>query len=443
MNVTTRRGAKRVENPVVVTPSPASIKGQDNGGDDNGDSSSECSMHKTQGDWQGEFSQWNGCCCGQLHQRPTHVFWIFCDGACCSWFNVTPECVGFSEQQAATIAPWYCPACRAKLQHQESLMYLLALPDHVWYHILDYTARDTEKISVLLSQIAPVCSTLHHAVHHKHWEGLLALISSRGYNLVSSSSSQPTAATVLFRPTSKRRRQRPTLEAIQDAHTLLRNRTDDAHVALVAMADSVQEPLTLARLRRVLATGGSKNSRADNQNSKNKMNQHSVSSISRILIDRRSSFGRTFLHACCAADYVNEGVVWRCVRLLLQDHGADPNKFTTAEHPDANRPALFFAISRVMPKVVQELVSQGASVTVPVSGCFRWVSDPARMFTGTFTPLEFARHLRDMEEMGSSHQSNEGRSLLETQRKKHLPKYWMRKLNECISILEKAAGDGT
>lgn len=52
----------------------------------------------------------NGCICGQTHTKEGgNVFWIQCD-ACNCWYNVSNECIGFNEGQAASIT-WNCLAC--------------------------------------------------------------------------------------------------------------------------------------------------------------------------------------------------------------------------------------------------------------------------------------------------------------------------------------------
>mmetsp|Transcript_2790 Transcript_2790/g.7815 ORF Transcript_2790/g.7815 Transcript_2790/m.7815 type:complete len:417 (+) Transcript_2790:128-1378(+) len=388
-------------------------------GDDENDSVD--STESIQGLWEGELATWNGCSCGNLHRRPTKVFWIQCEGSCQSWYNVSSNCVGFTELQAETISPWYCHACREKLD-QGTLAILLGLPSHVLYHVLDYAARKEDKTRVLIQQLSVLCSQANHAIKEKPGDGLWSLILNRDYHATTTTTSSGE------RRVSPKRRRRTALDLVKDLHCLRRSRTEDAHAALLVMADSRREPLTLARLRMLIGNGQSRPDPLTTLDSPKSHGSNQESNQQRIFINQRSQFGRTFLHAVCSAS-VNEAVLARCVRHLLREHGADPTLITTAEHPYADRPALFFAVSRVMPKVVQELVDAGASLKVQVSGRFRLVSDPSRGFDGTFTALEFAAKLKHAEE--------ENASLSPSCEK--LPAYWMRKLGACITILSKAA----
>ncbi len=59
--------------------------------------------------YEGE-EPWLSCICGKTHPSPIHVFWIQCDG-CKSWYNVSPKCTGFDQDQAKNLEKWHCPAC--------------------------------------------------------------------------------------------------------------------------------------------------------------------------------------------------------------------------------------------------------------------------------------------------------------------------------------------
>ena len=307
---------------------------------------------------------------------------------------------------------------------------------------MEFVAQGVEKVEVLL-ELALLCKATNHAVHNK-WETLWSLVLERdfqGHN-ASVATSQDRLSSNPQSPRSCKRLRRSLAgrnprDIVKNLYTTMCNRTDDAHMALVAMAKSEHMPLTLKRLQTILRQG------ILDDNPKRKQ-QVTTSRSQRILINRRSPLGRTFLHACCAADYVDERVVVRCVRDLLRPSGgdddmegcrADPNVFTSEEYPYADRPALFFAISRVMPSVVQELINAGASLTVRVSGMFRLVSNPRQSFSGTFTPLEFACRLQQVEaRMPYSTKVQEERS---SKKGSGLPPYWMRKLSKCIEILRK------
>jgi len=50
---------------------------------------------------------WAGCVCGRVHEKQVPVFWISCD-ECGTWYNVSSECVGFTELQAKSFDTWIC-----------------------------------------------------------------------------------------------------------------------------------------------------------------------------------------------------------------------------------------------------------------------------------------------------------------------------------------------
>ncbi|CAJ1960304.1 unnamed protein product [Cylindrotheca closterium] len=237
----------------------------------------------------------------------------------------------------------------------------------------------------------------NHAIHGKQWNGVWAILASQY------------CADKNERPRKRSRRRilhelqplstvplEPKIQ-VQDYFISLCQRTEDAHMALEALLNSDQTPLSVEKLRRILDQG--------------------------ILINRRSQSGRTFLHECCTADYVDARVVHRCVQELLTRYQADPNILTTGE-TDGDRPAIFFSISRLMPSVTAALIQAGANSKVQVTGTFRLVSNPAETFSGTFTPVEFARRLKE----------EEGR--LEAEKiAKPLSQYWRNRLRNLIATL--------
>jgi hypothetical protein len=62
------------------------------------------------GEWEEDQNAWNGCVCGEIHEKGTRVFWIQCED-CDSWYDVSEKCVGFTEKQAKKIKTWTCWAC--------------------------------------------------------------------------------------------------------------------------------------------------------------------------------------------------------------------------------------------------------------------------------------------------------------------------------------------
>lgn len=372
-----------------------------------GDETSEDddSVAESQGYYEGDSEDWRGCVCGKIHPRPETVFWIQCDGSCQCWFNVSEQCVGFDQTQAESLQSWLCLNCKNKLSTISSFGLLLSFPDVLMYHILKFCAPSRDRASVLCEQISPLCSTTRHAVHK--WTGLWTLILKEEYDTSKLDKECLTWNSSPKQRSSKRQRRTPLTvrEQITEIHLSWCAQTDDAHMALAAMTESQQCPLSLKHLRNTLV---------DTPN---------------LRINRRSHCGRTFLQVCCAADYVDERVVLRCVRELVEAYGADPNVFTKAEFPDADRPVLFFAVARVMPNVVEYLIQKGASLEATVTGHFRLISDPSkRVYMSDCTPLGFAKVLKDAEAAAPS-------TLPDV---KQLPLYLVTKLNRCIRILTEA-----
>jgi hypothetical protein len=61
------------------------------------------------GDEQDDGNAWMGCVCETVH-RVLSVFWIQCD-SCKSWYNVSSQCIGFSQEEAEAMSGWSCFGC--------------------------------------------------------------------------------------------------------------------------------------------------------------------------------------------------------------------------------------------------------------------------------------------------------------------------------------------
>lgn len=59
-------------------------------------------------DEEDDGNAWFGCVCGVVH-RSLPVFWIQCE-SCESWYNVSSDCVNFSQEEAEKIS-WTCLGC--------------------------------------------------------------------------------------------------------------------------------------------------------------------------------------------------------------------------------------------------------------------------------------------------------------------------------------------
>ena len=62
-------------------------------------------------DWDDDENAWLGCVCGEIHSGSrNNIFWIQCE-ACESWYDVSSNCVGFTQVEAGSIDEWRCWAC--------------------------------------------------------------------------------------------------------------------------------------------------------------------------------------------------------------------------------------------------------------------------------------------------------------------------------------------
>lgn len=340
------------------------------------------------GKWEGQHSSWNGCVCGDVHPYPIDVFWIQCDGPCEAWYNVRAECARLDSRDAAQLNSWYCRVCYKRQLDNPVICAFSNLPDHLIYHILEFAASATSKIRIM-RKLSLTCKHLNHAVENRPWNGVWGIFLQRDFHRNGERQSRSKRA--------RRHHSQPILTCkaqTEELYADLCQKTEDAHMSLHAMLDSDQTSLSLVRLRGLMN--------------------------GRVLVNRRSQAGRTFIQECCTADYVDARVVLQCVRELLDVHGANPNMLTKGEK-DGDRPALFFAISRLMPTLVEALLIAGASREAKVKGRFRLVSDPSATIDGAFTPLEFAEKLKEAES------TRQGPSSLSS--------YWTRMLHECVKLL--------
>lgn len=314
------------------------------------------------------------------------------------------------------------------------------LPDDLLYNILTFASRPTETVGILCRSILPLSKATRRSIRNSRndlWSLILEREYRGGVSLLVRTPESPCSVTdvpnlpspdhhangtgaapaPIQQPTRASKRQRVLRDRTQTdpakargevraAHLSLCERTDDAHAALASTVENSDEPLSLPRLRRILRDcGGGPGGRY------------------LLAMNRRSQWGRTFLVECCAANFVSESVILRCVQEVAGRSGTDPDVWTCAEHPDADRPAIFFAVARVMPSVVRHLIEEaGVSLTVKVTGRFRLVSNPTESIEGTYTPLGFAKALCEAE-VGSFGRSHP---------------YWFSKLKKIIRMLSLA-----
>lgn len=359
------------------------------------DDMSEASIKESQGeDGQNVIVSWNGCVCGTIHARPKPVFWIQCDGVCQGWYNVSPECVGGLSPEPAARIEWECRKCKENRRSQPMLHTLIDLPQDVWIRILTFCGKN--RCAVLGQTLAPVSKTLNLFFQGRKSRCVWNAILQQEQQLISQNSDEVTPR----RKSLKRRRtcyddqiaddlSNPRL-ILKEKYLALASRTEDALGTIEAHAD-LRPRLNPTLFRKI------------------------TKQYAPIDWNRRSPCsGRTLLQICCAAEMDQGGIV-ACVQNAL-NQGADPNVYSSHEHPYANRPAIFFAIARVMPKVVALLLDAKAGREVRVSGSFRLTFDTTKTISGTFTPLEYAHAMRRAEKF---------------------PPYWVKQSNEVIEVLER------
>ena len=292
---------------------------------------------------------------------------------------------------------------------------LTDLPDAILYIILTYVEGPTNTGPVLCRSIASLCSSLHHQVERDR-DGLWEII-LREYNQSSNDTKSSIAnrsPVFLFsaqqesaynqrrrRRQSKGLRQTTVKQDVIYSHKSACDRTESAILQLSEMAHDKHHPLSLARLRAIFRDLGPT-----------------------LRINQRAKIGGTFLVEVVRARYVSDSVILRCVKELIEVRKADPNVPAAEGHPGyegSSLPPLVVAAGRGLPTVVKYLLHAGASIHDKGTSRFRLYSKPTKTVSGTYTPLDFSKAMKDAE---VSHGAT-GEDL--------------RGLDECIRLLTKAA----
>eukprot|EP00978_Attheya_sp_CCMP212_P011141 scaffold27280_cov39-Attheya_sp.AAC.1 len=288
---------------------------------------------------------------------------------------------------------------------EEEWCLLLGLPDVLLYHVMTFVSPPTERVVVLGLQLAPLSRS--------HWESIQTKRSGLWSTLLLEYQPPPpqpaSSSSTTTRRSSKRLRRAGMREVVRDAHLLLRDRTEIAHYAFTEMAHSKRTPISLARLRWIFKEYGP-NVRTNQC---------------------------TFLVECCRAQHISEQVILRCVKELIERHGAIPDHptkpedtgttsnqtrpmtpflmaaargvtrvMTTTTRPTTTRPMigmgltpLIVAAARGMPKVVAYLLqSAGAAPSVKGSGRFHLYSKRSKSIKlECSTALEFSLAMKEAE----------------------------------------------
>lgn len=217
------------------------------------------------------------------------------------------------------------------------------------------------------------------------------------------------------RPTTKRLRNNSTapsrrsariqpatpLEKYQHTYNLLMSRTETALLELTEHVHSSKKPLSLSIMKKILKE------------------------FEPIAINRRVRTGGTFLVEVCRSRHVQESVILKCVKLLIEEHGANPNvpcaeigalASSISVIPFGSRSlassevtclsssqgrelyAIIIAAARGMASVVKYLLSRGVDHAVRGSCRFKLFSNPRKSVKGVdLSALEFALKMRGEE----------------------------------------------
>ena len=178
---------------------------------------------------------------------------------------------------------------------------------------------------------------------------------------------------------SRRIHERRTMkQRVQEAHLRLIEKTEVAHYYVTEMAHSQTNSLSLKALRSTF-------------------NQYGGPLIR---YNHRALVGGTFLIECCRARHIKESVIVSCAKELLEKCGANPNVSSgvgPAENGKGGLTPLCIASARGMSLLVRYLLKRGASKELKGTGSFRLFSNPNKSISGTFTPIEFAKTMRNAE----------------------------------------------
>lgn len=248
---------------------------------------------------------------------------------------------------------------------------LSTLPDELLYKVLSFAETEMGIGPFLGGVLSRVNKAMKRVTDNDAlWEMIL---SGAEYHHTANPS------TVLSLGRKRRRestRLRPSTakEEVIHAHWVLRDQTE---MALQDFADlcvlGKPHKLTLPRLRAILHRYGN------------------------ICINQRSRNGETFLVECCRARHASERIILNCITELIVVHHANPNYPAFEGATRATVPALVIAAARGMPSVVKYLLSVGAILNQEGTSRFRLHSNPSKSIRGTYSPLDFAKRMREEE----------------------------------------------
>jgi len=289
----------------------------------------------------------------------------------------------------------------------DTLCGLFDLPDVLLYTILTYIAPPTDRASIVCHSFLPLSTSIQTSINQDRqdlWSMILTEYTPPPPTH-SKSKSKSKSKTTHSQPlrSSKRLRRNTIKEQVQDCHTLLMDRTYIAYYALDEMVSSSKTPLSLRNLRWIY------NHYGPILRCNQYQNPYSMGGVS-----HRSPGGQssgTFLMACCRARYCHERVILKCVKELVEQHGAllleefgsssrqlrYTRTTSSTSHPpkrhcrgDTTTP-LCIAAARGMSTIVKYFISKGASVHTKGYDSIAMPRKPFRRIKGLYTPLEFAQ----------------------------------------------------
>jgi hypothetical protein len=255
---------------------------------------------------------------------------------------------------------------------------LWELPEVLLYHVASFIAPPTERASFLCHKIAPLCKASFKATLEEERSVVLwgmVLAGDYGVDYAYSGSSK--------RRSCKRLRRCP-VQQVRDAHRLLKDNTEIAYfyLAEVSSSSTTKNGLTRSRLCGILNEYGPQ-----------------------LMLNKTLSSGGTFLVEVCRARNTTQSNILHCVQELIEQRGALVN-IRNNESSNSTLTALCAASVRGMPKVVEYLLSKGASQTMRSNSRFRlYIKKTKYLRCADATPLEFSQSMLDAErEAGASEQ---------------------------------------
>jgi hypothetical protein len=276
---------------------------------------------------------------------------------------------------------------------------LLDLPDAIFYLILSFVERPTSIAPFLTRSIGVLSKEIHHHIENNR-NALWEIILSCDYKNDGSTNAILNAKCGSKRPRKRREeqgqdsvyinqrrisdrlRRSSAREDVMFCHKKLCDRTEFVIHQLSEMSNDKRNPLTLTKLRTIFRREGPI-----------------------LRVNLRATTGGTLLVEILRSRFVRtDAVILRCVKELIEVHGADPNlpaadsgnlaTSTSTGQRCSWIPPLVIAAGRGLHSVVRYLVQAGACIHATGTARFRLISRHYKTFKGTFlTPLEFSKAL--------------------------------------------------